>query len=50
MFATPFWMIATPPWTPVEYHGEQFPPSYTVNDPLPYYVDEKVPGMVQMKR
>ena len=50
MFATPFWMFVTPPWTPVEYHGDQFPPTYTANDYLPYYVDEKVPGIVQMKR
>jgi len=50
MVATPFWMICTRPLTPVEYHGEQYPPSYTVDDPLPYYVDEKVPGMIQMKR
>jgi hypothetical protein len=48
--ATPFWMLATPPLTPVEYHGEVFPPSYTVNDPLPYYVNEKVPGTVDLKR
>ncbi|HEY7116033.1 MAG TPA: hypothetical protein VH475_05585 [Tepidisphaeraceae bacterium] len=47
---TPIGMLIVPPWTPVEYHGEQFPPSYTVNDPLPYYVDEKVPGIIQMKR
>jgi hypothetical protein len=46
----PIGMLMVPVWTPVEYHGEQFPPSYTVNDPLPYYVDEKVPGIIQMKR
>jgi hypothetical protein len=50
MIATPFWMFATPPWTTVEYHGDQFPPSYTVNDPLPYYIDERVPGVLQLKR
>jgi hypothetical protein len=50
MFGTPFWMVVTPPWTPVEYHGETFPPSYTVDDPLPYYQNEKVPGIAQMKR
>lgn len=50
MLATPFWMIGTPPLTPVEYHGEVFPPSYTVDDPLPYYVNEKVPGMLELKR
>jgi hypothetical protein len=50
MIGTPIWAIVTPPWTPVEYHGEQFPPSYTVDDPLPYYVNEKVPGIIQMKR
>jgi hypothetical protein len=50
MIGTPVWAVVTPPWTPVEYHGEQFPPSYTVDDPLPYYVNEKVPGMIQMKR
>ena len=32
------------------YHGEQNPSSYTVDDPLPYYENEKVPGMIQMKR
>ncbi|MDB5323969.1 MAG: hypothetical protein JWN40_5600 [Phycisphaerales bacterium] len=47
---TPIWMLITPPWTPVVYHGEQYPPSYTVDDPLPYYENEKVPGMIQMKR
>jgi hypothetical protein len=50
MVATPFWMLVTPPFTPVVYHGEQYPPSYTVDDPTPYYVNEKVPGMIQMKR
>lgn len=50
MVATPFWMLVTPPFTPVAYHGEQYPPSYTVDDPLPYYENEKVPGMIQMKR
>jgi hypothetical protein len=50
MLATPIWMLFTPPCTLVEYHGEQYPPSYTVDDPLPYYVDEKVPGIYQMKR
>jgi hypothetical protein len=50
MLATPFWMINTPPLTPVEYHGEVFPPSYTVDDPLPYYVNEKVPGILELKR
>lgn len=50
MIATPFWMINTPPLTPVEYHGEVFPPSYTVDDPLPYYVNEKVPGILELKR
>ena len=50
MFGTPFWAFFTPPLTPVEYHGEEFPPSYTVDDPYPYYVDEKVPGTIQMKR
>ena len=47
---SPFWMLGTPPFTPVVYHGEQFPPSYTVDDPFPYYENEKVPGMIQMKR
>jgi hypothetical protein len=47
---TPIWMLGTPPWTPVEYHGEEFPPSYTVDDPFPYYENEKVPGTIQMKR
>jgi hypothetical protein len=50
MVATPIWMFVTPPWTPVVYHGEQYPSSYTVDDPLPYYENEKVPGMIQMKR
>ena len=50
MIATPFWMINTPPLTPVEYHGEVFPPSYTVDDPLPHYVNEKVPGILELKR
>jgi hypothetical protein len=50
MVATPVWMLFTPPWTPVVYHGEQYPSSYTVDDPLPYYENEKVPGMLQMKR
>ncbi len=50
MMGTPFWMLGTPPWTAVEYHGEEFPASYTVDDPFPYYENEKVPGMIQMKR
>jgi hypothetical protein len=50
MIGTPLWAFVTPPLTPVEYHGEEFPPSYTVDDAFPYYVDEKVPGMIQMKR
>jgi hypothetical protein len=50
MLATPVWMLFTPPNTLVEYHGEQYPPSYTVDDPLPYYVNERVPGIYQMKR
>lgn len=50
MIITPVWMFFDNPLTPVEYHGEQFPPSYTVNDPLPYYVNEKVPGIIQMTR
>jgi hypothetical protein len=50
MFMTPFWAVLNPPWTPVEYHGEVFPPSYTVDNPLPYYVNEKVSGTIQMKR
>jgi hypothetical protein len=50
MFATPVWMLFTPPGQTVEYHGDQFPPSYTVDDATPYYVDEKVPGIFRMTR
>jgi hypothetical protein len=50
MLATPFWAIFTPPYTAVEYHGETFPPSYTADNPLPYYENEQVKGIVQMKR
>lgn len=50
MLATPIWAIFTPPNTRVEYHGESFPPSYTVDNPLPYYENEKVRGIIQMKR
>jgi hypothetical protein len=50
MVGTPIWMLFTPPWTPAVYHGEQNPSSYTVDDTLPYYENEKVPGMIQMKR
>ena len=42
---TPLWMLVTPPWRAVEYHGEQIPPSYTVDERVPYYVREKVPGI-----
>jgi hypothetical protein len=48
--ATPFWMFITPPNTPVEYHGEVYPPSYTVDDPYPYYQNEKVPGVLELTR
>lgn len=47
---TPLWVFVTPPWTAVEYHGEEYPPSYSLNDPLPYYVDEKVPGSVKLTK
>lgn len=47
---TPLWVFVTPPWTAVEYHGEEYPPSYSLNDPLPYYVDEKVAGSVKLKK
>lgn len=50
LVATPFWIFVTPPNTAVEYHGDEFPPSYTLTDPLPYYVDEKVPGMVKLTK
>jgi hypothetical protein len=51
MFATPVWAVFTPPLTKVEYHGEVAPPSYTVDDVLPYYPpNEKVPGIVNMRR
>jgi hypothetical protein len=49
--ATPIWMLFTPPLTPVEYHGETNPPSYTVDDVLPFYPrTEKTPGTVNMQR
>jgi hypothetical protein len=48
---TPIWAVFTPPLTPVEYHGEQNPPSYTVDDVTPFYPpNEKVPGTVNMRR
>jgi hypothetical protein len=42
---TPFWFLITPPWRSIEYHGEEVPPSYTVDEKVPYYETEKVPGI-----
>jgi hypothetical protein len=50
MIATPIWMVFTKPNTPVVYHGDTFPPSYNVDNPLPYYETEKVPGIAKMQR
>ena len=50
MVATPIWMIFTKPNTAIVYHGDTFTPSYNVDNPLPYYETEKVPGMVRMQR
>jgi hypothetical protein len=51
MIVTPIWAIFTPPLTPIEYHGEQNPPSYTVDDVTPFYPrTEKTPGIVNMQR
>ena len=33
-FVTPFWMLMTPPLTEVKYTGEEFAPSYTLDDPI----------------
>ena len=43
--ATPIWMLFTSPWKKIEYHGEEVPPSYTVDEKVPYYTNEKVPGI-----
>ena len=45
MVATPIWMLFTSPFKKVEYHGEEVPPSYTVDEKVPYYENEKVPGI-----
>jgi hypothetical protein len=50
MIATPIWMLFLHPNTPVVYHGETFPPSYNVDNPLPYQPRKDVPGIIQMKR
>ncbi len=50
MIATPIWMVFTKPNTPIVYHGDTVPPSYNVDNPLPYYETEKVPGTVRMQR
>jgi hypothetical protein len=43
--AAPLWMFITPPWRAIEYHGEEVPPSYTVDEKVPYYKKEKVPAI-----
>jgi hypothetical protein len=50
MGATPVWALLVKPNTPIVYHGDTFPPSYNVDNPLPYYETETVPGMIRMKR
>lgn len=50
MLATPIWMVFTKPNTAIVYHGDTFPPSYNVDNPLPYYETEKVPGITKMQR
>jgi hypothetical protein len=46
----PVWMLFTPPLTPVEYSGVEFPPSYTLTEPRPDDGARKVPGMIQLRR
>ena len=50
MLATPIWMFQTRPDAKIEYHGDEIPPSYNVDQALPYYETEKVPGIVDLKR
>ena len=48
-FATPIWMCFTPPLTEVQVHGEEFPPSYTLDDPIDTS-REKSLGMIKLTR